>query len=112
MKQLILNYPECIHEIVIQAQVPGAPWPTRLKIVPREVQTPRCVVDINESGIISVSPIDAADFLDAMREIQKQYKKDNDGQIAHERAHALMCEILKQKGFHEGLEILDKIKPY
>ena len=112
MKQVTVNFPENVREIDIVTHVDGVPIASRLTIKPDEVVTHRATVDIDKFGRIEIRPIRPNDFLDAMREIQKRYHEDNDGQIAHERAHVLMCEVLRQEGFREGLELLDEIKPY
>lgn len=112
MKQVTINFPENLRDVQIITHVADVPFPGTIHIVPREVVTDRVTVNIDEYGRIEICPISSTEFLNSMREILKCYEKDNDGQMAHERARALMYLVLREKGYHEGLEVLDRIKPY
>ena len=46
-------------------------------------------------------------FRDAMKEIDEKYGADTEG--AHGQADDLMCKLLRELGYEEGVEVFEKM---
>ena len=49
---------------------------------------------------------------DTFREILETLSKNEDEEIRHKIADALLCEVLKQNGYGEGIEIFESMGKY
>lgn len=108
MKQIVLNVSEGVNKIDIQAFLIGSS--TRGMIILDELPGDTVTIDIDCSGQMEIRKITPVEFAVQMDKIARDYGRDEE--VAHSRMDALMCRVLSEQGFKEGVSVFDRLSKH
>lgn len=108
MKQIVINVSEGVKEIEISSRKCDN---LGLAIVGLDaIAGDTVTIDVDCSGKMEVRKITPLEFRDQMDKIARECGRDEE--VAHSRMDALMCRVLQEQGFREGVQVFDRQSKY
>jgi predicted RNase H-like nuclease (RuvC/YqgF family) len=104
MKQIVINVSDGVKEIEISSRKCDN---MGLAIVGLDaIAGDTVTIDVDCSGKMELRKITPVEFLNEMNKIARESGFDEE--VAHSRMGALMCRVLAEQGFGEGVSVFDQ----
>lgn len=108
MKQIVINVSDGVKEIEISSRKCDN---LGLVIVGLDaIAGDTVTIDVDCSGKMELRKITPLEFVNEMNKIARDCGRD--AEVAHSRMDALMCRVLQEQGFREGVSVFDQQSKY